>query len=129
MFAPPDSMLFPGMEHDAESPDQALSCPQCGSPNIQNKNYGKRIGGAVGTCAGAMHALSGTTQGAYLGAAAAIYVSESENPLNCITSAVLGALVGGAVGCATGAALGKLIDQTLLNNHCCLRCGFCFQSP
>lgn len=109
-------------------PHQTIFCPQCGSLHIQTKNHGKRLGGALGTCVGLIQSLSGTARGAQLGATAGFCLATSVHPWSRLTTAVLGALAGGTVGCVSGAALGHAIDQTVLNNHRCLRCGYSFQS-
>lgn len=124
MSEPNTPRPFPGLGHGSTPP---LPCPRCGSPYIHDKNYGSRLGGVIGICTGVMQSLSGMSKGAYLGATAAYHLPTS-NPVSCLTTAVLGALVGGAAGCITGAALGQAIDQFLLNNHRCLRCGYSFQS-
>lgn len=95
--------------------NRAAPCPYCGSTNTQTKDHGKRIGGALGTCVGAISALS-----------SAVTPTSS---LSGVTAAVLGALASGAVGCASGAALGVALDETVLNNHRCLRCFHSFQTP
>ena len=105
-----------------------LLCPQCGSRTIRTKNRGKKLGGALGTCAGVVNSLSGIAKGVTAGAAISVRAVSPSTPINNLTAAVLGALVGGAMGCATGAALGQVIDETVLNNHLCLRCGYSFQS-
>ncbi|MBK1782584.1 MAG: hypothetical protein GX070_06130 [Alcaligenaceae bacterium] len=103
-------------------------CPQCGSPQIQLKQTGKKLGGAIGTFAGMLGALSSASKGATVGAVVALRTLHPANPLNSITAAVLGALAGGAVGCTTGATLGQLIDETVLNNYLCLHCGHTFSN-
>jgi len=121
-------MSFSSMGHGSERPHQTIPCPQCGSLHIHDKNNGKRLGSALGICAGAIQSLSNMSKGACLGAAAGFHMATPVNPLNRITTAVLGAMVGATLGCAAGAALGQVIDQTLLNNHRCLCCGYSFQS-
>ncbi len=106
-----------------------LFCPRCGSHVVQTKNRGKKLGGALGTCAGVMSALSGTAKGATAGAAISLRAVNPSTPMNSLAVAVLGAFVGGTMGCATGAALGQVIDETVLNNYLCLRCGHSFPTP
>lgn len=104
--------------HDAWRPyrvNRAAPCPYCGSTNTQTKDHGKKVGGALGTCAGVISALSST--------------ATSTPSLSGVTAAVLGALASGAVGCTSGAALGVALDETVLNNHHCLRCFHSFQTP
>lgn len=72
-----------------------LFCPRCGSHVIQTKNRGKKLGGALGTCAGVMSALSGTAKGATVGAAVSLRAVSPYTPMNSLTVAVLGAFVGG----------------------------------
>lgn len=128
------STSSPSDQHDAQRPYRAVFCPNCGSPNTQTKNHGKKIGGALGTAAGVMSSLSGAAKGARVGAAIAFRIAVTTTPLNSVTAALLGALTGGAIGCAAGSGLGRAgpgraIDETVLNNHLCLRCGHSFQIP
>lgn len=104
-------------------------CPKCHCPHTETKNYARRIGGVLVACTGIVSALSGAAKGARVGAAFGLRAGFSSYSANCLTAAVLGALAGGVMGCATGAALGQAIDNTVLNNHLCLRCGHSFQSP
>lgn len=112
-----------------QRPSRTVVCLKCGSPNIETKNHAKRIGGVLGTCAGVIGSLSGAAKGASAGATMAFRATAPTMPLVSVTAAVLGALVGGAMSCATGAALGQVVDETVLNNHLCLRCDHFFQTP
>lgn len=120
---------YPDEVHGPRRPYRVALCPLCGSPNTQAKNYGKKLGGALGTCAGVISSLSATAKGATAGAIVAVRATSPTTPLNSITAAVLGAFAGGAMGCIAGAGLGQVIDETVLNNHRCLRCGHSFSSP
>lgn len=122
----PFSTSHHGGVYGSQRSSRTVVCPKCGSPNIETKNHAKRIVGAIGTCAGVMSALSGAAKGAGVGAAMAFRATAPAMPVASVTAAVLGALVGGAMGCATGAALGQAIDETVLNNHLCLRCHHSF---
>lgn len=119
----------PDGPYDPRRPYRVVLCPLCGSSNIQTKNHGKKLGGALGTCAGVISSLSATAKGATAGAIIAVRTTAPDTPLNSLTAAVLGALAGGAMGCAAGAGLGQVIDETVLNNHRCLRCGHSFPTP
>ena len=103
-------------------------CPRCGSHTVQSRNRGKKLGGALGTCAGVVSALTGTAKGATAGAVISLRTVGPSTPMNSLTAAVLGAMVGGAMGCASGAALGQVIDDTVLNNQLCLNCGHFFST-
>ncbi len=109
-------------------PNRSAKCPLCGSPETRLKNHGKRLGGALGTCAGVFSAMAGTKKGASIGAFMGFRAMASSTPLNGVSAAVLGALAGGAVGCAAGAALGQAVDETILNNHMCRTCGHTFHT-
>ncbi|CAM5555307.1 hypothetical protein [Eoetvoesiella caeni] len=115
--------------YGTQRPSRTVVCPKCSSTNTQTKNHAKRIGGAIGTCAGVMSSLSSAAKGAGIGAAMAYRATASTMPLISVTAAVLCALAGGAMGCATGAALGQIVDETVLNNHLCLHCDHSFQTP
>src|SRR5690554_4715734 len=99
-----------GGEYCPQRPNRAVFCPNCGSPNTQTKNHGKKLGGALGTCAGVISSLSSATKGVGIGAAIAFRAAASTMPLSSVTAAVLGALTGGAIGCAAGSGLGQIID-------------------
>lgn len=119
----------PSGVHGSPRTDRPVSCPACGSLNIQTKNHAKRLGGALGTCAGVISAFNGAATGAVTGATIAFRFTPPATPLTSVTAAVLGALAGGVMGCAAGAGLGQVIDDTVLNNHQCLRCDHSFQAP
>jgi len=112
-------------------PDNGCSLrrPHCNSPNTQLKNYRKRLGGALSLCTSVISSLSGATQGAHIGASFAFRATATTASLNSVIAAMLGALTGGAIGCMAGSNLGQVIDETVLDNHLCLRCHHSFQTP
>lgn len=123
------STSSPDRAFGPQRPNRTVFCPNCGSPHTQTKNYGKKIGGALGTFAGVISSLSGAAKGARLGAAIAFRIVATTTPLNSMTAALLGALTGGGIGCVAGSGLGRVIDEAVLNNHLCLRCSHSFQTP
>lgn len=93
---------------------QALICPRCHCPRIECRNIGRKAGSTLGTLAGvvaSLSVLSGLPGGLLLAHAAGVLMK---------------AMVSGASGCAVGAALGEVVDENILANHRCLRCGHCF---
>lgn len=125
----PSGASRPDGVYDPRRPRHTVVCPLCGSPNTQAKNHGKKLGGALGTCLGVISSLPATAKGATAGTTIAVRAAAPTTPLNSITAAVLGAFTGGAMGCIAGAGLGQVIDETVLNNHRCLRCGHSFPTP
>lgn len=113
-------------QHARYTSRNSVFCPRCGTIRTQAKNRAKRFGGTLGTCLGVANSLSGIIKGTTTGAAISLRIVGHSTPMNSITAAALGALAGGAIGCASGAALGQVIDETVLNNHLCLRCGHSF---
>tara|TARA_R110000851_G_scaffold111378_1_gene234676 strand:- start:28189 stop:28554 length:366 start_codon:yes stop_codon:yes gene_type:complete len=95
-------------------------CPNCGSHHIEQKNHGRRTGGALGSIAAAL----GTFHSAGFNP-----IKDSGLPVSTSPTAILGALAGVIAGCAAGAALGQTVDETLLDNYRCLRCDYSFQTP
>ena len=43
-----------------------------------------------------------------------------------VAGAIAGALAGGIVGATAGAVTGRAIDEHILNNYACLKCGYKF---
>ena len=95
-------------------------CPKCQSHHIEPRNLGRKTGSAVGVLAGAAMAVSGA---AVVGTIAAGPAGAVIGP---VAAALLRALAGGTAGCAVGAALGEVVDESILDNHRCLRCGHRF---
>lgn len=125
----PSSPSRPDRVYGPHRPYGNVFCPACLSPNTQTKNLAKKLGGTLGTCAGVFGSLTNADKGAGIGAAITCWATASTMLLSSVTAAVLGALTGGAIGCVTGAALGQVVDETVLNNHLCLRCDHSSQTP
>lgn len=119
------STSHPASSHRARQP---IRCPACSSCSIHTKNHAQKLGGTLGASLGIVSTLSGAAQGASSGTALAFRFTAATPHLIRISAAVLGAFVGGAIGCASGAAFGQAIDNTILNNHQCLRCHHSFQA-
>ena len=105
-----------------------LLCPRCGSPGIISHNYARKVGGAIGTVAGASGGFVAATAGAETGAAVGLIAGPPGALVGGVSGAIIGALLGGAAGCATGAMLGTAIDNNILDNHECKHCGHTFSS-
>lgn len=110
------------------------TCPKCNSTNIDKLNYGKRAGatvcGAAGAAGGAAAALGGGAAGgkagAILGAVAGPIGIVAGAAVGTVAGAIAGALAGGTVGATAGAVTGRAIDEHILNNYACLKCGYKF---
>lgn len=113
-------------QHDVQQLYRTVFCPNCSSPNIQTKNYGKKTGGTIGTVAGTAVGISSAMAGAEVGAIVGMLAGPIGIGIGSIAGAILGGLFGGAAGCATGATLGEVIDNTLLDNYHCRDCDFTF---
>ena len=90
------------------------NCPWCGSTEVVSRNFARKAGGIAGAIAGA---------------AAALNIPRSGSSLSVLSGTVVGALLGGAAGCTTGAVLGSAIDENVLENHECTKCGNSFSRP
>lgn len=99
-----------------------LTCPKCESDRIDTKNIARKTGGSVGTLAGATGGALGALSGAEIGGS----VGTLGGPGGIVFGTIVGALIGGATGCVLGASLGEAIDQHVLDNCLCLRCGYTF---
>tara|TARA_B100001059_G_scaffold229851_3_gene263097 strand:- start:10581 stop:11141 length:561 start_codon:yes stop_codon:yes gene_type:complete len=99
------------------------TCPACHSDQIQHCHYGKRVGGTIGTVAGAFSGASGATAGALEGARIGATVMRFAGPTATASGAVLGAISGGLIGCVAGLKLGEVVDQELLCRYRCTQCG------
>lgn len=100
----------------------SLKCPKCECERIDTKDIARKTGGSVGTLAGATGGALGALSGAEIGGS----VGTLGGPGGVVFGAIVGALIGGATGCILGASLGEAIDQHVLNNCLCLRCGYSF---
>lgn len=100
----------------------ALKCPKCESERIDTKDIARKTGGSVGTVTGAVGGAVGALSGVEIGGS----VGSLVGPIGTFWGAVMGALIGGATGCVVGASLGEVIDQHILDNCLCLRCGYSF---
>lgn len=97
-----------------------LICPKCQSSHVEPRNLGRKTGSAVGVLAGAAIAVTGVAVAGTIAAGPAGAV------IGPVAAALLRALAGGTAGCAVGAALGEVVDESILDNHRCLRCGHRF---
>lgn len=121
-----DLTSVPGAPKTRQLPQQVskypCACPRCNSHNVEELGYGRRVGGAIGTVAGAtggaMTALLGARTGAAVGAVA--------GPVGAVAGGLVGALLAGltgaTVGGIAGSALGDVVDSNVLANIHCLNC-------
>lgn len=106
-----------------------LSCPRCRSNDIRSLDRARKAGGTIGAVAGAAGGYAATIGGARAGAAIGVIAGPPGIIAGGLAGAVMGALLGSAAGCATGAAVGSSIDDAVLNNQECERCGHRFSKP
>lgn len=106
--------------------NRSIICPICGSSNVTQRNWAKKLFGALGTAAGATGGFAGTIRGAQLGITMAAPTGPIGATAGGIAGAVLGGIAGSALGCELGSVVGKKIDQHMLDNLVCASCGNSF---
>ncbi|CAL60889.1 conserved hypothetical protein; putative membrane protein [Herminiimonas arsenicoxydans] len=124
--------LYP---HDPEEPIEAFppysaseACPQCGSHQIETRNFATKAGCAIGAIAGIGVTIASCTRGARVGASIGLIGGPIGATLGGVAGAVLDALANAAAGCATGITLGQIIDRTILLNNKCHHCRHTFNA-
>ncbi|MFL0797097.1 MAG: complement resistance protein TraT [Cellvibrionaceae bacterium] len=103
-----------------------LICPKCKSDNVVHKNHARRIGGSVGTLAGAVSGVVAVNRGARVGAVAGSFLGPAGPIIGSVSGAVIAGLIGGVAGGSAGLALGEFVDDNILNNYKCQDCGHSF---
>lgn len=106
-----------------------ICCPYCHSPRIITHNYGRKVGGAIGTAAGAATAIPRTVIAVETGLIASAFAGPAGFFVGTMAGFVLSGLIGGYVGNAAGTALGEVIDENILDNFRCLDCDKQFSRP
>lgn len=109
-----------------ESLSMSISCPQCGSTLIRQRNVGRRAGGAVGTVAGGLTGVSGALTGGRVGMTVGLIAGPTGSAVGCIAGALLGGLIGAVTIGVAGAKLGGVLDERVLENYECLHCEHVF---
>lgn len=108
----------------AGASDVVWPCPECQSLRIEIRNHGRRIGGAIGTAAGATSAFVMALSGGEAGAVVDLIAGS----IGSACGAIIAGLVGGAAGCATGVVFGEVLDSNVLDNYRCRTCGHAFSN-
>lgn len=108
------------------TPSGMLVCPLCKSDRIETGHIATKLGGTIGTIAGAGVSIASSISGARAGAAVGALGGPFGMAVGGVAGAILGALASGAAGCTTGIALGQIVDRTVLDNHVCKDCGHTF---
>ncbi len=103
-----------------------LVCPLCKSDRIETGHVATKLGGTIGTIAGAGVSIASSISGARAGAAVGAIGGPLGIAVGGVAGAILAALASGAAGCTTGIALGQIVDRTVLDNHQCCDCGATF---
>lgn len=106
-----------------------IHCPYCQSSKVITLDYGRKVGGTVGTIAGAATALPRTLIAVEAGLIASTIAGPPGFVVGTLAGYVLSGLVGGYIGNATGTALGEVIDDNILDNYRCLGCHRKFSAP
>lgn len=101
-------------------------CPSCNSGRVITKNLGKQTGGLIGAAGGAASGAAGALSGAEAGAVLGVVGGPVGIAIGSIAGAILGGLFGGVAGGIAGATLGEQIDDKVLANYQCLKCGYSF---
>lgn len=101
-------------------------CPHCCSDHVRSRNYARRIGRTLGTASGVAAGVSATLRGARYGSQIVGIAGPQGRILGGMTGAILGTLIWGVMGGKAGATLGDVVDEHVLDNYHCLRCGHRF---
>lgn len=105
-----------------------LKCPHCGAEVVRHRNLARKLGGAIGSIAGAASGASGILAAARIGMVVAAPTGPYGALMSAIAAATLRSIVGATIGCEVGAALGELIDEHILDNDACRQCGMKFRA-
>jgi hypothetical protein len=106
-----------------------LQCPQCHSFQINTLNHGRKTGSTVGTVAGAASGASSSLTGARIGASVGAVAGPLGSVVGGFAGALFGGFIGGVAGGTAGSKLGEFVDDNILDNYQCLRCGYTFSKP
>lgn len=87
-------------------------CPRCHSNLVAKRNLAKKTVGSIGAATGVMGGVMTT-------------LNDDTDTIN-LASAVLAGLAAGLVVGTAGVRLGEFMDQNILDNWQCLRCGYVF---
>jgi len=104
-------------------------CPNCHSHQVITKNYARKVGRTLGTAGGIAAGVSATLRGARYGSTVACIAGPPGRVIGGMTGAILGTLLWGVMAGKAGATLGDVVDDHLLDNHTCQRCGHRFSQP
>lgn len=113
----------PGTTHHNTSQPATATCPHCASTRTRPLQWGRRLGGVVGSVAGAAGGVVAGCVGAPR------LPTQPLQWVSLVSSAVIGGIAAGAAGCRSGASLGDLLDDRILPNHRCLDCAKRFNHP
>ena len=93
-----------------------LQCPKCQSSQIGSINQGRKVAASIGSVAGGAE-----------GAIKAMQTIRQLVPANApISTMILAGCVGAVAGGIIGSKLGEFVDDNILDNYQCLRCGYTF---
>ena len=93
-----------------------LSCPNCHSQQIDSKNQGRKTASTIGSVAGAADGASKMLNHIH----AIIPIKPSMGSV--VLSGFIGAVAGGVI----GSKFGEFVDDNILDNYLCLKCGYTF---
>jgi DNA-directed RNA polymerase subunit RPC12/RpoP len=103
-----------------------MICPHCESSRVITRNWGKRLGCAVGSAAGAVVGSTSAISGRKFGAGIEGFGGPTGMAVGGVASAVLGGLLGAACGCAAGEEAGQVFDGRIFDIYACVACGHTF---
>lgn len=90
-------------------------CPRCHHGTVICHNHARKLGGLVGAVAGTITGARGA--------------SVKDDGLAGLAGILIAALLGATAGLSAGTVLGSALDDNVLNNFQCLRCGHRFSHP
>ena len=103
-------------------------CPHCRSHQVIARNYAKKIGRTLGSATGIAAGVTATLRGAYFGSKLVAFAGPPGRVLGGMTGAILNTLIWGVMAGKAGANLGQVVDDHILDNYQCLRCGALFSA-
>ena len=101
-------------------------CPHCRSHHVIARNYAKKVGRTLGSATGIAAGVTATLRGAYIGARIVNFAGPPGRVIGGMSGAILNTLIWGVMGGKAGATLGQVVDDHILDNYRCLRCGNTF---
>ncbi|CAG69854.1 DNA-directed RNA polymerase subunit RPC12/RpoP [Acinetobacter baylyi] len=117
-----------------EITEQQITCPKCGSSNVEKRNHEQMLQKAGGVLLTSAGAAAGTVGGAASGASVGAAIGTVAGPLGVIVGGTIGTFVGaisvgitgGFLGNRFGKKAGVVIDKNIFQEYRCTHCGYRF---